>query len=102
MREEQRLQLNGKHLVSLFQSALRHLLVDVEHPFDFVKATREVYTVSPCVKSHMVHYLEISNRADLYSQELAPSIASAILMDNYVPGMLGKGGNCVKWTLALM
>jgi hypothetical protein len=93
MREEQRLQVNGRHLVSLFQSALQHLLVDIDHPFDFVRATRKVYTVSTYVKSHMVHYLEISNRASLSSQELAPSIASAILMDNYVPGMLGKSGN---------
>ncbi|KAJ6070721.1 hypothetical protein N7467_012040 [Penicillium canescens] len=99
VREEQRLQLNGKHLVSLFQSALQHLLVDVDHPFDFVKATREVYTVSPSVKSHIVHYLEISHRADLSAQELAPSIASAILMDNYVPGMLALEPRVVFQTL---
>jgi hypothetical protein len=80
---------NATHLRALFQSAFHHTLDDLWNSFDVVKATRRDRPVSPSTESNLVHYLEIADRARLTPDELAPSIASALFMDHYVPGMFG-------------
>ncbi|CAI7615458.1 unnamed protein product [Penicillium pancosmium] len=78
---------NGKHLAALFQSAVQHTIGDLSSPFDIVTATRNDRPVGLCAESNLTHYLEIGHRACLSPRELAPSIASALFMDHYVPGM---------------
>lgn len=80
---------NGKHFTALFHSATQHTLSDVASPFDIVKATRKNRPVTKCVESHLVHYLQIGHNARLQIHDLAPSIASALFMDHYVPYMFG-------------
>jgi hypothetical protein len=80
---------NATHFRALFQLAFRHTLDDLWSSFDVVKATRRDRPVSPCAESNLIHYLEIANRARLSPYELAQSIASALFMDHYVPGMFG-------------
>lgn len=89
IRQENQARPNGTHLKALFQSAIQHTLKDISHPFDFVKATRRDRPVSLCAESHLAHYLEIGHGANLPLSGLAPTIASALFMDHYVPGMLG-------------
>lgn len=84
---------NATHFQALFQSAFHHTLNDLCNPFDVVKATRRDRPVSLCAESNLVHYLEIAHRARLFPHELAPSIASALFMDHYVPEMFGMLDN---------
>ncbi|CAG7978423.1 unnamed protein product [Penicillium olsonii] len=88
VRQRQRVQPNGKHLVDLFQAAFQHILVDPDIPFDLIRVTRAIYTVSPHIKQNLVHYFDVCNKAGVHGPQVAPTIASAVLMDNYVPGML--------------
>ncbi|KAJ5084790.1 hypothetical protein NUU61_009369 [Penicillium alfredii] len=81
---------NGTQLAALFQSAFWHMLTNTDQAFDVVRATRKDRPVSLCIQDNLAHYLEAGSRADLHPQELAPSIASAILMDHYVPNMLAS------------
>jgi hypothetical protein len=80
---------NAIHLEELFHCAARHTASNIQQPFDFVKATRARYMVPSQLGAHLAHYQEIGGRAGVCYEQLAPSIASAILMDHYVPGMLG-------------
>jgi hypothetical protein len=82
---------NAIHFRALFQSAFYHTLGDSDSwdSFDVVKATRRDRPVSPSAESNLVHYLGIADRERLCPDELAPSIASALFMDHYVPGMFG-------------
>jgi hypothetical protein len=89
IRQENHARPNGTHLKALFQSAMQHTLKEISHPFDFVKATRKDRPVSLSAESHLAHYLKIGHRANISLSGLAPSIASALFMDHYVPEMLG-------------
>jgi hypothetical protein len=89
IRQENQARPNGTHLNALFQLAIQHTLKDISHPFDLVKATRRDRPVSWCAESHLAHYLEIGHCANLPLSGLAPTIASALFMDHYVPEMIG-------------
>lgn len=89
LRQINQIRPNGKHLTALFHSAVQHITSDLSSPFDIVKVTREDRPVGSCAESNLAHYLEIGHRAHLSPCVLAPSIASALFMDHYVPGMLG-------------
>jgi hypothetical protein len=80
---------NALHLGALFQSAVKHLAKTIQQPFNLIKATREKRIVPPGLSNHLAHYQEIGAKAGCGSQALISSIASAMLMDQYVPGMLG-------------
>ncbi|CAG7958067.1 unnamed protein product [Penicillium salamii] len=81
-------QPNGKQLVDLFQAAFQHVLVDFESRFNLLQATRTVYKVSNQITPNVSHYLQICSTAGLDAAQIIPTIASAVLMDHYVPGML--------------
>lgn len=89
IRQEYQTRPNGTHFMALFQSAVQHTLHDISKPFDLVTATRKDRPVCLCAESRLVHYLEIGHRANFLLTELAPSVASALFMDHYVPEMLG-------------
>ncbi|KAJ6114197.1 hypothetical protein N7512_007642 [Penicillium capsulatum] len=88
IRQEYQASPSATHLTALFRSAFRHTLDDIDNPFDIVQATREDRPVNLCLESHLAHYLEIGLSVNIHLHELAPSIASALFMDHYVPGML--------------
>ncbi|KAJ5239565.1 hypothetical protein N7468_004184 [Penicillium chermesinum] len=81
--------LNGPHLESTFQLALGHVLSSITSPFDLVQATRISRPVSANITEHMVHYVDVGKYAGLTPHDLAPSMASALFMDHYVPGTVG-------------
>lgn len=88
VRQDHKVLINANHLVALFQSAFRHLADEIREPFHYVKATRAHNAVPPSLATHLAHYQGIGMQSDLCYEDLAPSIASALVMDHYIPGML--------------
>lgn len=80
--------INANHLAALFQSAFRHLTDEICQPFHYVKATRAYNSVPLSLAPHLVHYQELGMQTGLHHEDLVPSIASALVMDHYIPGML--------------
>ncbi|EKV10551.1 Patatin-like serine hydrolase, putative [Penicillium digitatum PHI26] len=90
VREKQRVRPNAEQMADLFQAAFQQLLVNPSTPFDLIWATRAIYTVNPYIKPNVVYYLDACVKAGVRGPHIAPTIASAVLMDNYVPGMLSQ------------
>lgn len=90
LRQDCRAILSARHLLPLFQAAFRHFIEDIHHPFDFVRATRTQNAIVPSLSSHLAHYQDLGRKAGLRYTEIAASVASALVMDHYVPGMLGE------------
>ncbi|GMF77642.1 unnamed protein product [Aspergillus oryzae] len=90
VREDHRALFSATHLGALFRLAFQHTAEGICRPFDFVKATRAQDEVPSTLSRSLAHYLEIGAKAGLRYEELATSISSALLMDHYIPGMLGK------------
>ncbi|RAL06463.1 uncharacterized protein BO97DRAFT_358664, partial [Aspergillus homomorphus CBS 101889] len=84
---------------ALFSLALRHTAEDIRQPFDFVQASRAYHPVSLSLGPNIVHYQELGSQVGLCSEELAPSVASALLMDHYIDGMLVLDARLVFRTL---
>ncbi|KAJ5946398.1 hypothetical protein N7454_003237 [Penicillium verhagenii] len=99
IRQEKHSRPNGKHFLGLFQSAVHHILDDIENPFNMVKAIRKHRPVSMGVSSCLRHYLQAAYRAHLQVHQLAPSIASALFMDHYVPDIYATSPKAVFQTL---
>ena len=89
VRHDFRVVPNTIHLEGLFHYAIRHTAADIQQPFNFVKATRARRMTPTHLGGHLTHYQEIGGRVGLCYKQLAPSIASALLIDHYVPDMLG-------------
>ncbi|KAJ5110861.1 hypothetical protein N7532_001396 [Penicillium argentinense] len=79
---------NARQLKELFHGALGHLSTSLDFPFSFTKFVRQERPVSRSLGSHIRSYFEIGAQVNVSAHALAPSIASALLMDHYVPGML--------------
>jgi hypothetical protein len=75
-------------LATLFRRALRHTVSAIDKPFDLVEAVREERPVSPYLEEYLFRYFDAGRQARIKPRDLASSIASAALMDHYVPGML--------------
>ncbi|KAJ5981123.1 hypothetical protein N7481_008421 [Penicillium waksmanii] len=75
-------------LAILFRKALRHTVTDVDNLFDLARAVREERPVSPYLGEYLFRYFDAGKQARIRPRDLASSIASAALMDHYVPGML--------------
>jgi hypothetical protein len=95
VRQDHKALFNARHLVAFFQSAREHFLEEAHLPFNFVKATRTDRPVATSLSAHLAHYQEAAMLAGVDYGQLAPSIASALLMDHYRPGIPGKLTNCV-------
>ncbi|KAF4226043.1 hypothetical protein CNMCM6805_005174 [Aspergillus fumigatiaffinis] len=78
---------NALHLEAFFASAVSSLASCTEASFDFVLATRQGLPVAPGLYHHISQYLEVGSQARCKSDTLLSTIASALLMDHYVPGM---------------
>jgi hypothetical protein len=79
--------INAVHLVSLFDSAMKQFSSGVTSPFNFVKATREQLPVSPGLSQHLSCYLKAMTTAGCRLDTLISTTASALVMDNFPPGM---------------
>lgn len=79
---------NARHLEGLYNSALSSLSLEVETQFDFAKATREGHPVSHGLSEHLAHYLEAGVGGGCSIGSLTLTLASALLMDHYIPGMM--------------
>lgn len=88
VQQDHGLLINANHLVALFQSTFHHFAEEIFQPFHFVKATRAYNDVPPSLAANLVHYQEIGMQSSLCYEDLVPSIASALVMDHYIPGML--------------
>ncbi|KAB8069859.1 patatin-like phospholipase [Aspergillus leporis] len=87
VRYEKWARFSALHLNSLFGSALMQLTSQDYAPFDFVKASREENPVPAGLSNHILHYLEAGTRQGCSLETLLSSIASALLLDHYVPDM---------------
>ncbi|KAL2801854.1 patatin-like phospholipase [Aspergillus granulosus] len=90
---------SARQLDALFQSALKSF--SVESQFDLVRATRTDFPVSAGLPHHLAHFLEIGLRGGCSLDTLGRSIASTLLMDHYVPGMMMLEPRIVFRTLYL-
>lgn len=88
VRQDHNILINANHLEALFRSAFRHLADEICQPFHYVKATRAYNSIPPSLATHLTHYQEIGMQTGLCYEDLVPSIASALIMDHYIPGML--------------
>lgn len=88
IKQDHGVMINATQLVALFRSAFRHFADEVRQPFDIVKAARTYNVVPPSLAVHLAHYQQVGMQSGLLYEELVPSIASALVMDHYVPGML--------------
>ncbi|KAF7173682.1 hypothetical protein CNMCM5623_005906 [Aspergillus felis] len=79
--------LNAIHLVSLFDIAMKQFSSGVTSPFNFVKATQEQLPVSPGLSQHFSSYLKAITKAGCQLDTLISTTASALVMDNFPPGM---------------
>ncbi|KAL4745858.1 patatin-like phospholipase family protein [Aspergillus foveolatus] len=87
VRQDHRALFNATHLIELFQLAMKHFIDEPNQPFNVVKAVRADRSVPPSLTAHLAHYLEAGMLAGVSYEQLAPSIASALMMDHYTPGM---------------
>lgn len=78
---------NALHLEAFFASAVSSLASCTEASFDFVLATRQGLPVTPGLSHHISQYLEVGSQARCKLDTLLSTIASALLMDHYIPGM---------------
>lgn len=80
---------SATQLLALFRSALQHFTTTVDDPFNFVESTRDNNRVSQAVGANIAHYHQAGQSAGFQGEDIAPVIATALLMDHYVPEMLG-------------
>ncbi|KAL3473200.1 acyl transferase/acyl hydrolase/lysophospholipase [Aspergillus californicus] len=85
----------------LFDLATTRLALDKNASFNFIKATRQGNPVSKGLGDHVSHYLDIGKRAGCTLDTLVSSIASALLMDHYLPGAILLEPRAVFRTLYL-
>jgi hypothetical protein len=79
---------SARHLGALFRSALQSFGADSH--LDLVKATRTDFPVSAGLHHHIAHFLNLGLREGCSLDTVATALASALLMDHYVPGMMCK------------
>lgn len=81
---------SGFQLVALFEAALQHMTATIDQPFNIVEATRTKIEATPDFISRLTHFYQIGIHAGVAENDLSPLIGTALLMDHYVPDMLGK------------
>ncbi|OGM39291.1 hypothetical protein ABOM_012150 [Aspergillus bombycis] len=90
---------NTLQLNAFFRSALRQLSSNDKFPFNFVKASREENPVPAGLSNHILHYMEVGTRQGCSLETLLSSMASALIMDHYVPDMILMEPRAVLRTL---
>lgn len=85
MRSAHRARFKAFHLKTLFQAAIEHTAATVLESFDHVRAMRTGNELSPGLSSHLATYLELGSKAGIPIEDLTPSMASAMITDNYPP-----------------
>lgn len=85
IRSAHRARFTAVHLDSLFQAALRHTAMTVTEPFDHIREMRVGNEVPAGLTFHLTNYFRLGFRAEISVGDLVPSIASAIVADNYPP-----------------
>ncbi|KAL4740381.1 patatin-like phospholipase [Aspergillus similis] len=99
VRRENWCHFNARQLDALFQSALRSF--SVESPFDLIRATRTDFPVPVGLHHNLAHFIDLGLREGCPLGALTRAIASALLMDHYVPGMMMAEPRTVFRTLYL-
>ncbi|KAE8371112.1 patatin-like phospholipase [Aspergillus bertholletiae] len=85
MRLQNQVLFTTSHWPVLFQSALRQTANDCLQPFNLVAATRGSRPVPSVTSAHLGHFCGVAQTAGYSYEEFAPTIASALFMDHYVP-----------------
>ncbi|EKV13846.1 hypothetical protein PDIG_35900 [Penicillium digitatum PHI26] len=78
---------SATHLSDLFNLATREICFSPLREFDFVAATRQQNPLDGAFSSHLIDFLRLSGKATIPYDGIISHIASAILMDAYLPGM---------------
>ncbi|OJD23816.1 hypothetical protein ACJ73_04829 [Blastomyces percursus] len=85
MRSAHRARFTGLHIDQLFGPALEHTAMTVTEPFDHIRKMRAGNEVATDLSHHLTNYLRLGLQAKIRVEDLLPSIASAIVADNYPP-----------------
>ncbi|GKZ27653.1 hypothetical protein AbraIFM66951_006113 [Aspergillus brasiliensis] len=88
VRRENWAQLSAPHLTGFFESAIRQLGTREYNKFSFVQVSREGNPVAAGLSNHITQYMDFGLRDGCSIDTLLSGMASALLMDNYVPGMI--------------
>jgi hypothetical protein len=75
------------HSEALFRAALKHTATTLDVPFDHLREMRSGNAVSAELSDRWATYFRLGVQAGVQVENLIPSIASAIVVDNYPPRM---------------
>ncbi|KAL4924643.1 patatin-like phospholipase family protein [Aspergillus undulatus] len=87
VRQDHHALFNANHLMALFGLAAKHFAQEPSLPFNVLEAVRVGNPVPRSLTAHLAHYQEVAMLAGVGYEQLAPSIASALIMDHYKIGM---------------
>ncbi|KAI9768255.1 MAG: hypothetical protein M1840_005085 [Geoglossum simile] len=82
-----RTMFSATHLRKFFERALRQIAKAPDDPFDFIWASREGNEVDSEFPFHLRTFLRLCLKYEVPLDSVVSFIASAILMDNFPPGM---------------
>jgi hypothetical protein len=80
-------QLSGTQLKLFLRSAMTHLAMTRSSPYDPIQSSRVLDDVPPDVGRNIRDFFDIAANSGLIDQDSVRFVASALLMDHYLPGM---------------
>ncbi|KAF5016459.1 hypothetical protein F66182_11853, partial [Fusarium sp. NRRL 66182] len=80
-------QLSGIQLKLFLRSAMTHLTRPGSSPYDPIQSSRILDDIPPDVGRNTRDFFEIATKAGLIDQDNVRFVASALLMDHYLPDM---------------
>jgi hypothetical protein len=78
---------SATHLSDLFKLATKNICLSPTDQFDFITTIRQQNPLDGAFSSHLIDFLRLSGKATLPYEGITSYIASAILMDAYLPRM---------------
>ncbi|KAI9766696.1 MAG: hypothetical protein M1840_006340 [Geoglossum simile] len=94
-RIEDRTLFSATHLCKFFERALEQIAKVPDDPFDFICASREGNEVDSEFRFHLRTFLRLCLKYAVPLDPIVSFIASAILMDNFPPGMHREPPSCI-------
>lgn len=88
IRRAHRCDFNARYLNALFQSSLKYMETTPSDLFDFARAARRNRPVSVRLSDHVSHFMEAGVRSGCSINMLIRAVASALLIDYYMPDII--------------
>jgi hypothetical protein len=81
------------HTMAFFDKALRNFAMSPRHTFDFIRYAREENPVSSNFQHHLESFMSLCSELKLPEYILWEFIASAIMLDSFLPDMHCRSGS---------